>query len=197
MLRASRSRRIIKGNAAAVASIKHGISPHHQRPESSRRLSNTSVEANSHALRSRIRTCVVRQHSRTHASHLRPFRSRSSTCSNTVSDNNYSGSTIGERRSQIKEKKTSSPTKWIAQYQGSIWEILPVAHDGVPSSRGAFITAISFLQRGRPSDSCMPPSVPDQPEQLQLQKSLNRAMGLQGSQSHCQVFTTSRARKTR
>lgn len=109
------------------------------------------------------------------------FRSRSSTYSNTVSDNTYSGSTIGERRSQIKEKRTSGPTRWIAQYQGSIWEILPVAHDEVPFGGGAFITAISFLQRGRPSDSCMPPSVP---EQLQLQKSLNRAMGLQGSQSH-------------
>lgn len=107
------------------------------------------------------------------------------------------GEQLGSADQKSRKKKTSSPTKWIAQYQGSIWEILPVAHDGVPFGRGAFITAISFLQRGRPSDSCMPPSVPDQPEQLQLQKSLNRAMGLQGSQSHCQVFTTSRARKTR
>lgn len=57
MLRAWRSRRVVAGHVAAVESIKHGISPHHQRPESIRRVSNTSVEANSHALRSRIRVC--------------------------------------------------------------------------------------------------------------------------------------------
>lgn len=51
-------------------------------------------------------------------------------------------------------------TEWIVQYQGSIWEILPVAHDEVPLSRGAFITAISFLQRGLPT---VPPSLLDQP----------------------------------
>ena len=48
------------------------------------------------------------------------------------------------------------------------------------SARGAFITAISFLQRGRPSDSCMPPSVPDQLDQVQLQKSLNSSTACRG-----------------
>lgn len=83
-----------------------------------------------------------------------------------VSGNNYSGITIGERRSQNRKEKTitnvKGPLEGTVQYQGSIWEILPVAHDKVPLSRGVFITAISFLQWGLPT---VPPSILDQPDQ--------------------------------
>lgn len=70
------------------------------------------------------------------------FSSRPSTYSNPVSDNNYSGSTTGERRSQTKAKEQIKSEILGCSGPGSIWEILPVG-------RGAFITAISFLQRGR------------------------------------------------
>lgn len=125
--------------------------------------------------------CVVRQHSRPHASHLRPFSQQIIHFQQHPSRiMPILGAQLGNVGRKSGKKRHSSPSEWIAQYQGSIWEILPVAHDEVPSGRGAFITAISFLQRGRPSDSCMPPSVPDQPGQLQLQKSLNRAMACRG-----------------
>lgn len=85
------------------------------------------------------RLLLFRQHSRPHASHLRPFsRSRSSTYSNTVSDNDYSGSTIGNADHKSGKSDTQVRQNGFGQYQGSIWEILPVVHDEVPMSQGCF-----------------------------------------------------------
>lgn len=50
----------------------------------------------------------------------------------------FLGARLGNSGHKSREKKTSSPIIVFGQYQGSIWEILAVAHDAVPSSQGCF-----------------------------------------------------------
>lgn len=197
------SLRIVIEIAVGIYRLRHITTPPETRPEL-KTVQHERGGKNSHARRSRIRFCFVRQHSRKHASRLASFRGSPGDhplAATPVSDNDYSGSTIGERRSESIGGKNNKPfqalTEWIVQYQGSIWEILPVAHEGVPLSRDAFITAISFCSGGYrryhpPLETSQP-----KPDQLQLQKSLNSSAECKGSRSHARYSTTARSRKTR